>query len=582
MVWLPQVYEMKIRATVLSLVGITTVLALLAILIFSQAVLLKDYRILENQVLVKDVQRVTDALTNEIENLDIILFDWSAWDDTYAFVTERDEEYVESNLIDETFMSLPLNLLLITDSTGGVIYSKAYDLAEEAEAPVPAGFTEYLEVPDRLLRHVTEDSVTKGILLLPEGIMVLSSRPIITSNETGPTRGTMIMGRYLDAARVEHLAALTHTELKVQRLDEPNLPDAFQEAHTVLTVDGPVHTQVVNRDLLAGYTQVSDIDGRPALLIRVESSRDIYRQGVSSIQTFIAIIMVVAILSAVAIWFILNRMIVSRIRSLGAATRIIGLNRKFSARVPSTGTDELGELSRDINNMLTELEVANTSKSKFLASMSHELRTPLNSIIGFTELLVDEIPGSLNEDQRHALDDILLSSQHLLSLVNDVLDISKVEAGKLDVVYDDVDLSRSVRDAVNGISPSYAMKKQRLVINIPKGAYQVRADQRLVQQVLLNILGNANKFTPNGGVVTISITKHDAEYRVSIADNGIGIGKTDLERIFDEYVQLEESAVGSGLGLKLTRQLVEKMNGRIWAESEFGQGSIFTFTLPIA
>jgi len=237
------------------------------------------------------------------------------------------------------------------------------------------------------------------------------------------------------------------------------------------------------------------------------------------------------------------------------------------------------------NNL--RLEAFSRSKSDFLANMSHELRTPLNSVIGFSEVLEDEMCGPINEKQHEYVNNILTSGKHLLSLINDILDISKVESGKMEL-----DLTEfSLREAVE---LSFVMLKDKalkdgitLSIDLsPEADVNIVADKRKLKQILFNLISNAVKFTQAGGAVDVHVVR-DADFiEITVVDNGIGIKEEDIQKLFQPFTQLEsvhtKEFEGTGLGLALNRQLVELHGGRIWVESTFGTGSRFSFTIPLS
>ncbi len=234
---------------------------------------------------------------------------------------------------------------------------------------------------------------------------------------------------------------------------------------------------------------------------------------------------------------------------------------------------------------------ANQAKSEFLANMSHELRTPLNHIIGFTELVADQHFGPLNETQADYLHDVLHSSQHLLELINDILDLSKVEAGKMAVDPSDFQLLEVLEGSLTMVKEKSLKHGIQLNLETRKAPEFIHADKRKFKQILYNLLSNAVKFTPDGGRVSLTAAKIPADngdgprVEISVKDSGIGIASGDLERIFNTFEQVESSAArqfdGTGLGLALSRRLVEMHDGRIWAESEGpNRGSRFVFTLP--
>jgi len=238
---------------------------------------------------------------------------------------------------------------------------------------------------------------------------------------------------------------------------------------------------------------------------------------------------------------------------------------------------ELGEKSR-------QLEVASQHKSEFLANMSHELRTPLNAIIGFSEVLADRMFGELNAKQEEYLKDIYASGTHLLSLINDILDLSKIEAGRMELELTDFDLPTALDNALTLVRERAGRRSISLQMSVDVQLGEVRADERKIRQVVLNLLSNAIKFTPEGGRIEIAAVPRDGSVEVSVSDTGVGIAPEDQEAVFEEFRQVgtaEKKAEGTGLGLTLCRKFIELHGGRIWVKSQVGAGSTFTFTVPV-
>ncbi|HUV55732.1 MAG TPA: ATP-binding protein [Dehalococcoidales bacterium] len=248
--------------------------------------------------------------------------------------------------------------------------------------------------------------------------------------------------------------------------------------------------------------------------------------------------------------------------------------------------DDLQQSNKLLFETNEELKKVTQAKSEFLTNMSHELRTPLNTVIGFSELLLDKIPGKINQKQKQCLDDISASSEQLLSLINDVLDLSKVEAGELELKQKTFALNKLIESLTRTITPILVPRKQSLDIEIEKGLPPIHADKTKIRQVLLNLLSNSVKFTPDGGKLKIEAIRKDSWCQVSVIDNGIGMKQEEQKRIFEPFCQLDNpisrERSGTGLGLTIAKQIVEKHGGRIWVESEYGKGSRFTFTLPLA
>ena len=295
-----------------------------------------------------------------------------------------------------------------------------------------------------------------------------------------------------------------------------------------------------------------------------------------------------AMVLALLLGLVLAWSVIGPIRRIDSRLAAIALG-DFSGHVDVDNRDELGALAANVNRMndeldrlYRELEAASKHKSDFLASMSHELRTPLNAIIGFSQALREGMFGELNAKQQEYLDDILSSARHLLSLISDVLDLSKVEAGQVDLELEPFPL-------LDALESGIVMVRERAYeddVHVSLRAdpdVMVAGDERRIRQVIFNLLSNAVKFTPPGGMVDVSAAQMNGEVRVEVADTGPGIAPQDRERIFDEFQQTDVGVLqrdGTGLGLALSKRFVELHGGRIWVDSELGRGSTFVFTLP--
>jgi PAS domain S-box-containing protein len=247
-------------------------------------------------------------------------------------------------------------------------------------------------------------------------------------------------------------------------------------------------------------------------------------------------------------------------------------------------TAELSAKNEQLEARNLEVEKANRLKSEFVASMSHELRTPLHTIIGFSELLSEEVEGSLNAKQQRFIGHVLQDARHLLELINQVLDISKIESGRLELQRETFAFDGCLEEVLAGVRQRAETKKVRLE-NRNAFAEQLYADRMRVKEILYNLLSNAVKFTDTGGIVWVESLDDGSFLQVTVADTGIGIAPEEHAEIFEKFYQAGESArfrEGTGLGLAITRQLVELHGGRIWLESKAGQGSKFHVTLPLA
>jgi signal transduction histidine kinase len=241
-------------------------------------------------------------------------------------------------------------------------------------------------------------------------------------------------------------------------------------------------------------------------------------------------------------------------------------------------------LFREIEDKSRQIEAANRHKSEFLANMSHELRTPLNAIIGFSEVLGERMFGELNEKQAEYTEDILTSGRHLLSLINEILDLSKVEAGLMELEVAKFDLPLAIDNARTFVRERATKHGINLNVTVDERLGDFVGDERKIKQILLNLLSNAVKFTPEGGRIGINAKQADGSVEISVSDTGIGIAPEDQAKIFEEFRQVggdyAHKSEGTGLGLTLAKKFVELHGGKIWVESEVGKGSTFSFTLP--
>ena len=242
-------------------------------------------------------------------------------------------------------------------------------------------------------------------------------------------------------------------------------------------------------------------------------------------------------------------------------------------------------LFSEIADKSRQLEAASRHKSEFLANMSHELRTPLNAVIGFSEVLIQRMFGELNEKQDEYVKDIYASGQHLLSLINDILDLSKIEAGRMELEATDFDLPSVIDNALILVRERAIRRGITLGRTIDEHLGILRGDERKIKQVLLNLLSNALKFTPEGGRIDVFPRLRDGAAEIAVTDTGVGIAPADQEAVFEEFRQVgtaDKKAEGTGLGLALSRKFIELHGGRIWLKSQVAQGSTFTFTLPVS
>ncbi len=349
---------MTLRTKTLAIIGFT-LLSLTVVLYFvSRAIMLNSFVELEERSAERNVKRACSAIYEEIGNLNVKTSDWSAWDDTYGFIENPNNQYIVANLNGKTFQLLSLNLMLFLNNSGKLVFGNGFDLNTQKIVPVPDSIREHLTAGSLLLSHTHPESSVTGFLLLPEGPLLLASRPIVTSENKGPIRGTLIMGYFLESKEMLHLAETTHLSLTIKRVDDVQLPQDFQEARSSLMKKGSIFVQPLNSDTIAGYCYLQDIYGKPALLLRVDMPRDIYKHGQANMLYAIFSFLAVGLIIAVINLLIMEKTVLSRLVRLSSDIRRIGASSDLSGRVSIEGRDELSGMANEVNKMLESLEIS--------------------------------------------------------------------------------------------------------------------------------------------------------------------------------------------------------------------------------
>jgi signal transduction histidine kinase len=435
---------------------------------------------------------------------------------------------------------------------------------------------------------------------------------LLTRREFTPNAGTPIgRGAKVDANSFFVLDATIDTTMQtffndstVLEVPEPALFERVyalysrfnRDAHTVLQQDeagkGGTAGSLIKRELRTTLGLVPLMDG---LATRTKAQADALvtansRSFTNSRNLFVAVAGGSVIL-ALLLGFVLSWSLVVPLRRTGGRLAEIAAG-DFSRHVDVPNRDEIGVLAADVNRMndklgrlYTELETVSQHKSDFLANMSHELRTPLHAIIGFSEVLQAQMAGELNGKQLGYVNQVLVAGRHLLSLINDVLDLAKIEAGRMELDLAEVSMSDVLRSGVSMHSERANRARIELELRVDPAEITVNADERRIRQVVVNLVSNAIKFTPPDGRVDVSAQLRNGVVEVAVTDTGTGIALEDIDRIFEEFEQGRSEAgtqlEGTGLGLPLSRRFVELHGGRLWAESVLGAGSTFRFTLPV-
>ncbi len=680
---------------------------------------------LEDREARDNVGRVLSALADDLAGLDAACRNHANWDKVYEFIESRDLRFIEEDVGYGAYSDLVarrLNLLVYVNTSGHIVFGEGFDLQRLVETPLSPRLRQYLSGDNRLLRHTDTEAGVSGIVMLETGPVLIAARPILTTRGTGPSRGTVIMGRDLDSAEISRLGRTVHLPLSVRPITELRDPLERQVADAWDQDQPRVHVALTGENALAGFAVLPSIDGSPAALVRVDLSREIYRRGEVTLRyVAIALGCIGVVCGLLTVWLV-RRHVLSPLTHLTRDVSRIAGSGDVSARVGFAGDDEVATLATNIDMMLGAVErsqrdrlrseerfrlaaqasndviwdwdmtanqvswtrgagtsgaparsgtttrndwlgqihpddrvrveagfdavvtargqfwsdeyrqlrhdgavrdvvnrgyiaydsegspyrmvgavvdvtvqkqkaaaeKANRAKSEFLANMSHEVRTPLNAIIGYAELLQEDAASTDAETRVRDLERIRTSGKHLLALISDVLDMSKIEAGRVDVHAEEFDPRVLIEQVVEASQALAARRRNALTVHVPGPLGTMLSDATKVRQILFNLVSNAVKFT-EAGTIRVEATRATVSGRewvsICVADTGIGIPTEHLDRLFKPFVQVDATISrrfgGTGLGLAITHHYSRLLGGRVEVDSAAGAGSTFTVWLPV-
>ena len=373
---------MSLQKKTLLISGLVYGFLILTVYILGRLVLLNQYLKLEERMARQDVERALNMFTQELVNLDRTANDWASWDETYLFVEDLNEAYIRSNLMDATFKGLDLNLMVFINSGGQVVFKKAFDLQKNAEIILGDSLDLFLE--DSIFLSATQSSIT-GTLMLPEGPLLIASQPILTSEGKGPAHGSLIVGRFLDAAAIERISEVTRLSTTLLPLDSATLPKGVRSLITSDPGKTEIFIQPVNREYTAGYTILWDIFNKPIYVLMVQEPRSIYREGQTSITFLVSALLLIGLALGFLNLLLLKRLVLDRVTFLSRNVTRIGVSGDKSVELPLTGKDEISTLAQSINMMLQALD----NSEKALKQSEEHYRTTVESL---TDLVCRWLP----------------------------------------------------------------------------------------------------------------------------------------------------------------------------------------------
>ncbi len=556
------------RKTVLTMT-VTPIIMILVMYFGAQFILMNNYATLEKQRAEVNVKRGLSALSTVLSELDNIASDWATWDDTYDFIQNPNEDYLASNLVDETFVNLRVNIVVFMNSTGDVVYCKGFNLTAMHEIPVSQELLNQLSTNDFIWLHSDTEGSLVGIVPLEEAPLLIASLPIVTSQREGPIRGALIMGRYLDSEAIAQLTETVYLPLTVASFDESETQIDFQTLYSSPFLENvPIYTHPLNANVTEGCAFMKDVYGNFAFMLRIDTPQDFYKQGVTSVTFFILASTCSTIVLGIITVLLMERGVLSRIENLAIEIKKIGKNKNLSEHLSWSPHDELSLLAGSIDGMMEDR--VNTI-GELAGMIGHDLRNPLTGISSATYYLKRKYGSSMDEKGRSMLEVIEKDVNYSNKIVSDLLEYSR----PIMLDLQEMNPKSAVAEAFSHVD--FPANVQ--LIDLTQSTPTMKIDADKLKRVFINLIKNAIDAMPNGGKLTVTSEKVNDKVKIAFADTGLGISEENLKKLFGPLFTTK--AKGMGLGLAICKRIVEAHGGRISVESVVDKGTTFTITIPL-
>jgi signal transduction histidine kinase len=564
----------KLRTKALLVFG-TTMAGIVMTALFSVGwILLPSFARLEMVNARRTVERLLGVVGAELDTLANIVQDWAAWDDTYRFVKDKNQDYITKNILDGTFKTLRISLLLIVDRSGRRVLARAYDLETNKRAAVPRSLEPYLKGRRSLAGPLDIKGGIRGLIRLGDSLMLIVSWPILTSEDKGPVRGALMMGRYLDKDLIKRLGSLAQAPSQL-KLVGPGLQPEERRVVALLRGGGKIHIRHRDDRFTTGYALLNDIKGRPAVLLKVRSSREIWRQGQRTVVYLLIFFSGTGVMVCLMMLIFLNNFLVARVADLGRELAVIGRDGNISDRVRLSGQDELAHLAEDINQMLDALEGFQKQLRSLASEMSlaeererHRIAVELHDRVGRN---LFEAKLKLKALETAGAEDLAAGLDHVRRAIDDTIRETRSLTGELGppILYD-----LGFEAAVEWLAEKVETEHGLIIHLTDDGRPKPLSDDlkvvlfRAVGELLHNVVKHAQ-----AGRVEVGLARIEGRIRVEVADNGRGF---DPEGLWGRALK------AGGMGLLSIRERLAHFGGHCRVVSRPGQGTTVRLSAPLA
>jgi signal transduction histidine kinase len=580
---------LKLRKKMFLIFGLSYILVFLGLFFTTNTFLMSGFIELEDASIEKQAGMGVNALKMRINELDDVTHGFAAWDNSYYFIQSNITHFIDSMLLGSNFVESRISFLIFVDNSGRVVYSKAFDIMSLSDVPFPSSVMGIIVGDESLKFHESIDDKVTGILSAPEGLFMVSSRPILTSEKKGPIMGTLICGRLLDALELEKLKETTFLSLEIHDLNGLSGDSELSGVVSKLSSGETIVVERPSSEAISGYSLLYDIFGDPVLLLEVVSQRDIYMHSLMMVAYFAVTSILVGIIIAFVAIITMNRLVLSPLLRLSTEVNEIDPHAISKSDLVIPGDDELATLSVNIDNMLQTLNdyQRRLKESERMATIGetsamvgHDLRNPLQVVYLLGSRLkktIGLIRGSVDDSAVKELefieDKLKVQTVYMNKIVSDLQDFSRKD---IKVSYEEVDLEKLVQEVIATLT---LPENIDISTDFEQTLGSVQADGGLLRRVFTNLLTNAVQAMPDGGFIIVEGSPMKGMAKVSVSDTGPGISEENREKIFQPLFTTK--AKGTGLGLAVCKRLVEAHGGEITFSTKEGVGTTFTVLMPL-
>ena len=558
---------MQFRTKIHLAVATIIALSIIAAFILGRTVVFRKFLDVEEVLITQNIQRARNVVFDKISKIDSHAKDWGWWNATYDFVRDTSENFIRENLNATSLVALEVNYIFFIDASNTLVHSAGVNLASEQLEEVPEDLIQAVEMKAPLFVPANSSGGVSGIRAYPPyGIFLIASRHILRSEADGPANGTIVMMRRIDELVVREWERLIQSNIEVYASDDPALP---QQVAAAFTNGDPRAKPILlrpDKNTIQGYSIVNDITGRPTLAIMVEGPRTVWAYARATVMY----LMIALILLAIASFTISS----------------LCLRRKVFAHAAHIDNEELKLSEQNLRKSNEELSRLYKSKTDFTSIVSHELRTPLGTVQQCIEILLDGIDGPINENQTERLVVAKRNVERLIKLANDILDLTRLDTGKIKLEFRDTDLNQTLEETAGLMKPLAEKKGLSITIETPDRPIHAKCDGDRIGQAIINLLSNAIRWTEGTGRITLKLSDAGADARIDVEDTGRGIEEERIPDLFKPFSQLRtkgsKSGEGTGMGLSISKRIVDAHKGKCEVKSDLGKGSTFTFLIPKA